>query len=345
MPCRRAVMNKETYILAIESSCDETSAAVLKGEQVLSNLIATQEIHEEYGGVVPEFASREHQKNILPVVEAAVSKAGIELEQISAIAYTMGPGLLGSLLVGTSFAKGLSISLGKPLIEVNHMQAHILVHFIEDGSPKPEFPFLCLTVSGGHTQIIKVDGFHKFELLGDTKDDAAGEAFDKLAKIVGLPYPGGPQIDKLAKLGNPDLYEFPKADMPNLDMSFSGLKTAVLYFVRSEIEKDSSFLENHLEDLCASVQQTIVETLLEKLEKAAISTNVNHLALAGGVSANSLLRSRFEEMCTKNGWHSHIPKFEYCTDNAAMIGIAGYFGFINEQFSELSTSPKARMSI
>jgi len=340
-------MTKAVHILAIESSCDDTSAAVLEDNKVLSNLIATQSVHEEFGGVVPELASREHQKNIVPVVDQALAKAGIDKKELNAIAYTNGPGLLGSLLVGTSFAKAFSLALDIPLIEVHHMQAHILAHFIQnssdDGSPK--FPLLCLTVSGGHTQIVRVDSSKEFKIIGETRDDAAGEAFDKVAKILGLPYPGGPQIDKLAAKGDPMKYSFPEASIEGFDMSFSGLKTAVLYFVRDEMEKDSTFIEKEIENICASVQHVIVQTLIGKLERAAIQEGITELALAGGVSANSALRKSFEELCVEHSWNAHIPDFEYCTDNAAMIGIAGYFKFLNSEFGSLDNAPKARLSL
>lgn len=340
-------MNEAITILAIESSCDETSAAVLQNRSVLSNLIAGQEIHASYGGVVPELASREHQKNIVPVVDMAIKKAGILKSDIDAIAYTSGPGLMGSLLVGTSFAKGLSIGLGIPLIEVHHMKAHVLAHFIEDEaqSEVPNFPFLCLTVSGGHTQIVKVTSPSDFEVLGETRDDAAGEAFDKVAKILGLPYPGGPLIDKHAQLGNPNRFTFPKASIEGFDMSFSGLKTAVLYFLRDALAENPQFIEENLNDVCASVQRNIVESLLSKLAKAADEHQINHLALAGGVSANSELRESFSMLCEQSNRKAFIPKFEYCTDNAAMIGIAGYFKYLDASFSSLNELPKARLSL
>ncbi len=338
-------MKKTPHILAIESSCDETSAAILRGREVLSNLIATQKIHEDYGGVVPELASREHQKNITPVVDQAIQQSGIRKEDIDAIAYTRGPGLLGSLLVGSSFAKGLSLALEVPLIEVHHMQAHILAHFIvaDSKTAYPEFPFLCLTVSGGHTQIVRVDSHKDFKVLGESLDDAAGEAFDKVAKILGLPYPGGPEVDKLAKDGNADAFSFPEANIPALNMSFSGLKTAVLYFVRDHEKQDPGFVKRNMSDICASVQKVIVDTLLNKLEKAALEEGIEHIALAGGVSANSLLRSKFKDLCVKHGWKSFIPKFEYCTDNAAMIGIVGYFKYVQGETAALKGAPQARM--
>lgn len=340
-------MKKTAHILAIESSCDETSAAILSGPKVLSNLIASQKIHEDYGGVVPELASREHQKNITPVVDQAIRQSGITKQDIDAIAYTRGPGLLGSLLVGSSFAKGMSLAMNIPLIEVHHMQAHVLAHFIEDGdnSEKPSFPFLCLTVSGGHTQIVRVNGHDDFRVLGETLDDAAGEAFDKVAKILGLPYPGGPEVDKLAKEGNGDAFDFPEADIPDLNMSFSGLKTAVLYFVRDHEKEEPGFVKRNITDICASVQKVIVNTLLNKLKSAAQKEGIEDIALAGGVSANSLLRSEFKELCEKQKWKSFIPKFEYCTDNAAMIGIAGYFKYQQGQTASLQGAPQARMTL
>ena len=335
----------ETRILAIESSCDDTSAAVLSGARVLSNLVANQKVHEQYGGVVPELASREHQKSILPVVQQSLKQAGIKLEEIDAIAYTRGPGLLGSLLVGGSFAKGLSLALNKPLLEVHHMQAHILAHWIEDGSDIPEFPFLNLTVSGGHTQIVRVNSPTEFVELGSTLDDAAGEAFDKVAKIMGLPYPGGPVVDRLAKEGNPDAFSFTRSNVPLYNYSFSGLKTGVLNFLKKELKKDPDFIEKRKEDICASVQRHIVDYLLAIFEEAAKKEGIQHLGIAGGVSANSELRSSFEKMCTRNSWKAFVPKFEFCTDNAAMIGIAGHFLFQENRLSGLESVPKARFAI
>ncbi len=333
---------KPITILGIESSCDETSAAVLRDRRVLSNVIANQEVHEAYGGVVPELASRAHQSNILPVVDSAIARAGIQKQEIDAIAYTTGPGLIGALMVGSSFAKGLSIALQRPLVEVHHMQAHVLAHFINDDDQRmPELPFLCLTVSGGHTQIVLVRSPLEQEVIGSTLDDAAGEAFDKSAKILGLPYPGGPLVDQHAKDGDPERFSFPIADISGLDYSFSGLKTAILYKVRDGLKQDSNFVKANLNDLCASIQHTIVNTLLLKLKKAIEETGIKHVALAGGVSANSLLRSRILEL-EGNGCKAYVPKFEFCTDNAAMIGIYGHYKFIQGSFGRLDTAPRAR---
>lgn len=314
-----------TYLLAIESSCDETAAAILHNGNILANIIAGQTIHEKYGGVVPELASRAHQQNIVPVVEIAMREAGITKQQLTAIAFTRGPGLLGSLLVGVTFAKSLALALNIPLIEVNHMDAHVLAHFIDE--PKPSFPFLCLTVSGGHTMILKVNSPMDMELLGQTQDDAAGEAFDKAAKILGLPYPGGPLIDRYAKEGNPLRFKFPEGKVDGLDFSFSGFKTSVLYFVRDNVTHNPNFVTENLADICASVQYTIVSVLIKKLTMAATQTGIKQIAIAGGVSANSGLRQTLEETGQKNGWQTYIPKFEYCTDNAAMIAIAGYYKY------------------
>jgi len=330
-------------ILGIESSCDETSASIIRDGRVLSNFIANQEIHEKYGGVVPELASRAHQSNIVPVVNSAIVQAGIQRHEIDAIAYTAGPGLIGALMVGSSFAKGLSISLNKPLIEAHHMKAHVLAHFIEEeGKTLPTLPFLCLTVSGGHTQIVLVEEPLNQKVIGTTIDDAAGEAFDKAAKILGLPYPGGPLIDKYAQEGDPFKFKFPISDIPGLDYSFSGLKTAVLYFVRDQIKTNPAFVEENLNDICASVQHTIVETLLAKFEKAMEQTGVKSIGIAGGVSANSLLRKRMLALSEK-GCDVFVPKFEFCTDNAAMIAIYGYYMYKENHFGDLSTAPKARM--
>ena len=341
-------MQKKTiHILSIESSCDDTGAAVLKNNEVLSNIIAGQEIHAAYGGVVPELASRAHQQNIVPVVDQALKQAGIKKEQLDAIAFTQGPGLMGSLLVGTSFAKSLSIALDIPLIPVNHMQAHVLAHFIkEKHQPEPPYPFLCMTISGGHTQILKVTGYNKFEILGETIDDAVGEAFDKTAKLLGLPYPGGPLVDKYAKLGNPAAFTFsqPKTAKP-LDFSFSGLKTAILYFLQKEQKKDPNFIKENLNDICASVQRTIVLILMKRLKKAAEVTKIKHVAIAGGVSANSEIRSSLKSMESDLGWTTYIPKFEYTTDNAAMIGIVGYFKYLNKDFGKENTTASSRLSI
>jgi len=326
-------------ILAIESSCDDTSAAVVKDAKILANIIAGQQVHEQWGGVVPELASRAHQQNIVPVVDFAIKKAGIAVEEINAIAFTRGPGLIGSLLVGTSFAKAFALAQNIPLVEVNHMQAHILAHFIDN---KPSFPFLCLTVSGGHTQLVLVKDFLQMEVVGETLDDAAGEAFDKSAKLLGLPYPGGPLMDKHAKDGNPNNFLFPEPQIAGLDFSFSGLKTSILYFLQRETKNNPVFIEENLYDLCAAIQKTIVDILLKKLEKAAKKYGVTEIALAGGVSANSELRFRFEELGKKNGWKTHIPKFEYCTDNAAMIAIAAHHKFLKGEFASQDMEPLAR---
>lgn len=333
---------ENTLLLAIESSCDETSAAIFNDNHLLSNIIATQSVHEQYGGVVPELASRAHMQNIVPVVDAALKKAGVDKKDLNAIAFTQAPGLIGSLLVGACFAKGMAQALDIPLIGINHMQAHILAHFIDD--PKPEFPFLCLTVSGGHTQIVLCHDYLDMEILGQTIDDAAGEAFDKIAKMLQLPYPGGPLIDKNAKLGDPKRFPFPISNIKNLDFSFSGIKTAVLYFLQKEIKKDPDFIQNNLPDICASVQFTIVKTLLKRLEKAAKEYNINHVGIAGGVSANSGLRATLEEYGKKNNWQVYIPKFEYCTDNAAMIGMTAYYKMGRQQFTDLKAVPSARSS-
>lgn len=329
-------------ILAIESSCDDTSAAVIKDGVVLSNLIATQKVHEQYGGVVPEMASRAHMQNIVPVVDVALKNAGIDKRDIQAVAFTQAPGLIGSLLVGACFAKAFAQALNVPLIAVHHMQAHVLAHFIDD--PKPEFPFLCLTVSGGHTQIVLVKDHLDMEVLGETIDDAAGEAFDKTAKMLGLPYPGGPLVDKYAKEGNPERFKFPLSEMKDYDFSFSGLKTSILYFLQKEKKNDPDFVQNNLQDICASVQHTIIKMLLKKLEKAAKELNIQHIGIAGGVSANNGLRTAIQELGAKNDWQVYIPKFEYCTDNAAMIGITAYYKFLKQDFADLSVSPTARAS-
>jgi N6-L-threonylcarbamoyladenine synthase len=337
------VGNQTIYILAIESSCDDTSAAVLCNDKVLSNVVATQKIHEEYGGVVPELASRAHQQNIVPVTDRALAKANIDKKQLSAIAFTRGPGLLGSLLVGSSFAKSLAMGLHIPLIDVHHMQAHILAHFIdENNSKKPDFPFLALTISGGHTQIVKVNDYFDLEVLGETLDDAVGEAFDKSAKILGLPYPGGPLIDKYARNGNPLAFTFPKPRLPGLDFSFSGLKTSILYFIQRETKKQPGFIERHLNDICASIQYTITEILMDKLKLAVEATGIRTIAIGGGVSANSEIRKALETMQLTQGWNTFIPKFEYCTDNAAMIGIVGYLKYLKGDFTDQHVTPKAR---
>ncbi|MCF8302508.1 MAG: tRNA (adenosine(37)-N6)-threonylcarbamoyltransferase complex transferase subunit TsaD [Bacteroidales bacterium] len=333
------------YILGIESSCDDTSAAVIKDQVILSNVIANQKVHKDYGGVVPELASRAHQQNIIPVIEAALSEAGIDKTQLNGIAFTRGPGLLGSLLVGTSFAKTFSMGLGVPLIEVDHLQAHILAHFIKDNTAAnhhPEFPFLCLTVSGGHTQITRVDDHFEMKIIGRTIDDAAGEAFDKAAKIMGLPYPGGPVIDKLAKEGDPHRFQFPYPNISNLDYSFSGLKTSFLYFLRDELKKDEQFIENNKKDLSASIQKTIIDILNKKLIKASQETGINDIAIAGGVSANSHFRSEVYRIGEEQGWRVFIPKFEYTTDNAAMIAVTGLFKYKQGQFTDQKVSPYSR---
>lgn len=330
-------MNEFPIILGIESSCDDTGAAVIQGKKILSNVIASQKIHQSYGGVVPELASRAHQQNIVPVVNEALKQAGISKEQLSAIAYTRGPGLMGSLLVGSSFAKSLSMALCIPLIEVNHMQGHILAHFIEDAnSQAPEFPFLCLTVSGGHTQIVEVNDYFEMKILGETIDDAAGEAFDKAGKILGLDYPSGPIIDKLAKEGNPTGFRFSKPKVDNLNFSFSGLKTGILYFIQKELSKNPNFINENLKDICASIQKTIVDILIDKLLKASEQTGIRQLAIAGGVSANSEIRNRLKELENTSKFKVFIPKFEYTTDNAAMIAMTGQLKFKQRNLSELT---------
>ena len=332
------------FILAIESSCDDTAAAVLENDKVLSNVVANQLIHNEFGGVVPELASRAHQQNIVPVIDAALKKANITKEQLSAIAFTQGPGLMGSLLVGSSFAKSLSMALEIPLIAVNHMHAHILAHFIDEkGFDKPTFPFLALTISGGHTQIVLVRDFFDVEIIGETTDDAVGEAFDKSAKILGLPYPGGPLVDKYAQLGNPKAFAFTKPKVPGLDFSFSGLKTAILYFIQKNVAENPNFIEENRDDVCASIQHTIVEILMDKLKLAVKETGINQIAIGGGVSANSGIRKTLKEAEQKYGWKTFIPKFEYTTDNAAMIGIVGYQKYLHEKFENNSVVSKARI--
>ncbi|WP_309608181.1 tRNA (adenosine(37)-N6)-threonylcarbamoyltransferase complex transferase subunit TsaD [Flavobacterium sp.] len=332
------------YILAIESSCDDTAAAVLSNNKVLSNIVARQAIHEQYGGVVPELASRAHQQNIVPVIDVALKNANINKNQLSAIAFTQGPGLMGSLLVGSSFAKSMAMALNIPLIAVNHMHAHILAHFIdEDGFDKPEFPFLALTISGGHTQIVVVKSFFNMEIIGETTDDAVGEAFDKSAKILGFPYPGGPLIDKYAQLGNPKAFKFTKPKVPNLDFSFSGLKTQILYFIRNNVILNENFIEENRNDICASIQNIIIEILMEKLKLAVKQTGITQIAIGGGVSANSGIRNTLKESEKKLGWKTFIPKFEYTTDNAAMIGIVGYHKFLENQFNNASVVAKARI--
>jgi len=335
-------------ILGIESSCDDTSAAVIRDGVILSNVIAGQVVHERYGGVVPELASRAHQQNIIPVVHDALKQAGITKEEISAVAFTRGPGLLGSLLVGTSFAKGLSSALDIPMIEINHLQAHVLAHFIkedENDTDQPDFPFLCLLVSGGNSQIILVKSHDDMEIVGQTIDDAAGEAFDKCAKVMGLGYPGGPVVDRLAKLGNPDRFTFSKPRIDGYDYSFSGLKTSFLYFLRDELKKDADFIEKNKEDLCASLQKTIIDILMDKLYRAAKELKIKEVAVAGGVSANSGLRSAFEEYSRRYDWKIHIPKFAYTTDNAAMVAISGYYKYLDGEFCDPDVVPYARVSI
>ena len=336
----------ESIILGIESSCDDTSAAVIRGNKILSNIAANQEIHNEYGGVVPELASRAHQQNIIPVVEKAVNKANIQQKDISAIGFTRGPGLLGSLLVGTSFAKSLSMSLNVPLIEVNHLQAHILAHFIEDANiMPPKFPFLCLTVSGGHTMIVLVKDYFDMEIIGKTTDDAAGEAFDKIGKIFDLDYPAGPIVDRLAKNGDENSFKFNKPRLENYDYSFSGIKTSVLYFIQKELKKNPDFIKENLENLCASVQKSIIEILMEKLEKAAKDFEIKDVAIAGGVSANSGLREAMKKNEEKLAWNIYIPKFEYTTDNAAMIAMVAQLKYERGEFAELSISATARYEL
>lgn len=336
---------KPIYILAIESSCDDTAAAVLENDKVLSNVVANQLIHNQFGGVVPELASRAHQVNIVPVIEVALQKANISKEQLSAIAFTQGPGLMGSLLVGSSFAKSMAIALNIPLIAVHHMQAHILAHFIDEpGFDKPAFPFLALTISGGHTQIVCVNNYFDMEIIGETTDDAVGEAFDKSAKILGLPYPGGPLIDKYAQNGNPKAFSFTKPKVPNLDFSFSGLKTAILYFVQKKTAENPKFIEENLADLCASIQQTIIDILMDKIALAINQTGIKQIAIGGGVSSNSSIRKTLKDAEQQYGWKTYIPKFEYTTDNAAMIGIVGYQKFLTDNFENSSVVSKARIS-
>ncbi|WP_192579225.1 tRNA (adenosine(37)-N6)-threonylcarbamoyltransferase complex transferase subunit TsaD [Dyadobacter aurulentus] len=328
-------------ILAIESSCDETSAAVITNGEIRSNVVATQLIHTLYGGVVPELASRAHQQHILPVADKALNDAKVTKKDLDAIAFTRGPGLLGALLVGTSFAKSMALGLGIPLIEVNHMQAHVLAHFIDD--PKPAFPFLCLTVSGGHTQIVKVSSPLEMEIIGETRDDAVGEAFDKTAKLLELPYPGGPLIDKYAAAGDPNAYAFPLPEMPGLDFSFSGIKTSFMYFLQKQVRENPAFITENIADVCASIQYTLVDILLKKLKKASRETGIKEIAIAGGVSANSGLRKSILEMGQNQRWNVYIPAFEYCTDNAAMIAIAAHYKFIEGDFCDQTVSPLARM--
>lgn len=338
--------DKDVFILGIESSCDDTSAAVFCNDKVLSNIVATQQVHKDYGGVVPELASRAHQQNIVPVVDQAIKKAGISKQDLSAIAFTRGPGLMGSLLVGSSFAKSLSLALDIPLIEVNHMQAHLLAHFIKGSEAKhPKFPFLGITISGGHTQIVKVRDYFEMEVIGETLDDAIGEAFDKCGKMMNLPYPAGPEIDKLAKLGDPKKFEFAKPNVKGLDFSFSGLKTSVLYFLQKQTKENPDFISENIQDLCASFQSKVVDILLSKIKKAVKETGITEVAIGGGVSANSGIRNALFEMQNSSNWSVYVPKFEYCTDNAAMIGIVGYLKYKKHLFTNLSTASKARYTI
>jgi N6-L-threonylcarbamoyladenine synthase len=338
--------SQNTYILGIESSCDDTSAAVICNGRVLSNIVANQEIHAKYGGVVPELASRAHQQHIVPVVQQAIEQAGITKENLHAISFTRGPGLMGSLLVGTSFAKSLALGLDIPLIDVNHMQGHILAHFIkEENTEMPPFPFVCLTISGGHTQIVRVTDYFTFEVLGETIDDAVGEAFDKSAKILGLPYPGGPLVDKYAQLGNPKKFSFTKPKVGDLDFSFSGLKTGILYFIQRNLKENPKFIEENLHDICASIQHTIVEILMEKLKNTVKKTGIKHVAIAGGVSANSEIRKRLQLAQKHWGWTTYIPKFEYTTDNAAMIAITGYLKYKSKIYADISVKAQARLTV
>lgn len=337
---------KKIYILGIESSCDDTAASVICNGKILSNIIATQSVHREYGGVVPELASRAHQQNIVPVVDQAIKKAGISKNDLNGIAFTKGPGLMGSLLVGTSFAKSLALGLNIPLIEVNHMQGHLLAHFIDvEGYEKPKFPFLGMTISGGHTQIVKVDDYFEMKVIGETIDDAVGEAYDKSGKVLGLGYPAGPIIDKLAKLGNPKAFTFTKPKVDGLNFSFSGLKTAILYFIQKETTKNPNFIQENINDICASIQYTIINILMDKLKKAVKETRINEIAIGGGVSANSGIRSTLKENESKYNWKTYIPKFEFTTDNAAMIAIVGYLKFLNNDFADQSVTAAARLSI
>jgi N6-L-threonylcarbamoyladenine synthase len=331
----------EPTILAIESSCDETSAAVIRGGKVLSNIIATQAVHEKYGGVVPELASRAHQQNIIPVVAQALSTANVTKNELNAVAFTRGPGLLGALLVGSSFAKSFALGLNIPLIDVNHMQAHIMAHFIDD--PQPNFPFLCLTVSGGHTQIVLVKDHLDMEIIGQTTDDAVGEAFDKTAKMLGLPYPGGPMLDKTAAQGNPKAFLFPVGNMPGYDFSFSGIKTSVLYFLKDKTKDNPNFVQENLADICASVQYTLIKTLLKKVVLAAKDLGIKEVAIAGGVSANSGLRQTLQDYAKKYDWKVYIPAFQYCTDNAGMIAMTAHYQYLKGDFADQYVSPEPRM--
>lgn len=338
--------SQNIYVLGIESSCDDTAASVIHNGKVLSNVVANQKIHEAYGGVVPELASRAHQQNIVPVVHQALQKANITKDQLSAVAFTRGPGLMGSLLVGTSFAKSLAYGLDIPLIEVNHMQAHILAHFIEEeGFDQPEFPFLAMTISGGHTQIVRVDNYFDMKVIGETIDDAVGEAYDKAGKNLGLGYPAGPEIDKRAQLGNPKAFQFTKPKVDGLNFSFSGLKTAILYFVQRETEKNPEFVNDNLNDICASLQYTIIGILMDKIKLAVRQTGIKQIAIGGGVSANSGIRAALTSGEKKFGWKTFIPKFEYTTDNAAMIAIVGYLKFLDGDFAEQNVTASARLKI
>ncbi|RIA09642.1 O-sialoglycoprotein endopeptidase [Flavobacteriaceae bacterium MAR_2010_72] len=338
--------SQNIYILGIESSCDDTAASVMLNGKILSNVVAGQNIHAEYGGVVPELASRAHQQNIVPVVHQALKKANVDKKQLNAIAFTRGPGLMGSLLVGTSFAKSLAYGLNIPLIDVNHMQAHILAHFIDEtGFEKPPFPFLAMTISGGHTQIVKVNNYFDMEVIGETIDDAVGEAYDKSGKVLGLGYPAGPEIDKRAQLGNPKVFKFTKPKVDGLNFSFSGLKTAILYFIQNEVKSNSNFIEEHINDICASIQYTIIGILIDKLKKASKETGIKHIAIGGGVSANSGIRKTLKDGESKFGWTTYIPKFEYTTDNAAMIAIVGYLKYLEGNYADQSISASARLKL
>jgi N6-L-threonylcarbamoyladenine synthase len=337
-------VHKQTIILGIESSCDDTSAAVIKNSTILSNVIAGQKVHESYGGVVPELASRAHQQNIVPVVDTALKNANISMQDIDAIAFTSGPGLMGSLVVGTAFAKGLALANAIPLIDVNHMHGHILAHFIDqEGKTKPKFPFLCLTVSGGHSQIVLVKDYLDMTIIGQTIDDAAGEAFDKTAKLLGFPYPGGPLVDKHASLGNPKAFSFSTSNLSGYDFSFSGLKTSILYFLQKQTKLNPQFVPDHLNDICASVQAAILDSLFLKLEKASADLNIREIAIAGGVSANSGLRKRIKEHEESHGWTTYIPDFQYCTDNAAMIAMTGYFQYLAGKFTDQTVTAQPRL--
>lgn len=341
-------MNKDNIIIGIETSCDDTSVAIISGNTILSNVIASQDVHKFYGGVVPELASRAHQQNIVPVLDTAIKKANVNLKDVSAIAFTKGPGLLGSLLVGASFAKALSLSLKKPLIGVNHMKGHILAHFIKEKNNKkevPSFPFLCLTVSGGHTQIVKVNSYLNMEIIGETIDDAAGEAFDKAAKLLGLPYPGGPLIDKYSKEGDENRFSFSFPKTSDFNYSFSGLKTQFLNFLKKELGNNENFIKDNLNDICASYQAHIVNYLFKNLKKAAFSLNINNIAIAGGVSANSCLREKLEDLGNKHSWQTFIPDFQYCTDNAGMIAITGYYQYMEQNFCNQDVVPSARIKV